>query len=95
MLFALCFCCYQFTPFNRLTALKLVKPDFCNAVEDTLIRAATMGQLKGLVTEETLKQMLEQFSTEGGVGNVARKKVTIQRRKTCDSDEDDDDSDLL
>ena len=54
-----------------------------------------MGQLKGLITEAALKQMLEQFSTEGGVGVAAKKKVTIQRRKTCESDDEDDDSDLL
>ena len=60
-----------------------------------MIRAATMGQLKGLITEAALKQMLEQFSAEGGVGVAAKKKVTIQRRKTCESDDEDDDSDLL
>ena len=78
-----------------LSALRLVKPDFCSAVEDTLIKAATSGQLRGLVTEAQLKTMLEQFAGEGGVGAGAQKKVVIQRRKTCDSDDDDDDSDLL
>ena len=80
---------------RSLSALRLAKPDFCSAVEDTLIKAATSGQLKSQVTEAQLKTMLEQFAGEGGVGAAARKKVVIQRRKTCDSDDDDDDSDLL
>ena len=80
----------------RLTALKLVKPDFAASVEDSLIRAGTTGQLKSIVSDAQLKTMLEQFAADGPEGSAAaKKKVTIQRRKTCESSDDDDDSDLL
>lgn len=80
----------------RLTALKLVKPDFAASVEDSLIRAGTSGQLKTMVSDPQLKTMLEQFANDGpDGGGAAKKKVTIQRRKTCESSDDDDDSDLL
>ena len=35
---------------ERLVRLSLVKPEKCQAVEDSLIRAATSGQLKGKVS---------------------------------------------
>jgi programmed cell death protein 5 len=84
---------------TRLVRLALVKPDLVSAVEDTLIRAGTTGQLKGVVTDGQLKKMLEQFSSGGsddGAG-AGQKKVVVQRKKygVDDSDEDDDDSDLL
>jgi programmed cell death protein 5 len=88
---------------TRLVRLALVKPDLVAAVEDTLIRAATGGQLKGMVTDSQLKKMLEQFADEGGgtsaVGSAgaAKKKVVVQRKKSAvdDDEDDDDDSDLL
>ena len=35
------------------------------AVEDSLIQAATNGQLKSRISDEGLKKMLEQMSAEG------------------------------
>ena len=78
--------------------LALVKPDLASAVEDTLIRAGTTGQLQSVVSDEQLKKMLEQFAGDDSSatsGVVAKKKVIVQRKKTCESDDDDDDSDLL
>ena len=83
---------------DRLVRLALVKPDFVSAVEDSLISAAQNGQLRGKVTDEQLKVMLEQMSDgDVSVGGVKKsKKVVVQRRKyDMDEEEDDDDSDLL
>ena len=61
-------------------------------MEGMLLQAATSGRLGGKVTEEQLIQMLEQVSSQ-----VEKKatKVTIQRRRYLDEDEDDNDDDLL
>ena len=75
--------------------LALVKPDLAMSVEDTLIRAATSGSLKGIVSDDQLKKMLEQFADDSTTGTAPKKKVIIKRRKTCESSDEDDDSDLL
>ena len=81
---------------DRIARMKLVRAEKARAVEDSLIRAATTGQLKTKVTEEQLIAMLEQFGGAGGAeGEGGKKKgVVIQRRKCFDDDSDDNDDDL-
>ena len=66
----------------------MVKEDRARAVGDQLIKMATTGQLKAKVSEEQLISMLEQTGEK-------KTKVTIQRRRFDESDEDDNDDDLL
>ena len=76
----------------------LVKQDMVRAVEDSLIQAATNGQLKSRISDEGLKKMLEQMSADGGsdFNSTKPKKVVIQRRKMKGfEDDDDNDDDLL
>mmetsp|Transcript_2716 Transcript_2716/g.3733 ORF Transcript_2716/g.3733 Transcript_2716/m.3733 type:complete len:120 (-) Transcript_2716:9-368(-) len=85
---------------ERLARLSLVKKEKARTIEDSLIKAATNGQLKGKVTEEQLIVMLEQISgpSENSEGAKAGKKsIIIQRRKYdgIDDDDNDDDSDLI
>ena len=87
---------------DRLSRLALVKKEKARAVEDSLIRAAQSGSLKGRVTEAQLIAMLEQISGGAGTadggdeGGRPKKGITVQRRKTgFEDDDDDDDSDLL
>ena len=82
---------------NRMSRLALVKKEHARAVEDSLIGAATNGQLKSRVSEEQLIVMLEQISgkSESATGSSQGRGITIQRRKTgFEDDDDDDDSDL-
>jgi programmed cell death protein 5 len=84
---------------NRMSRLALVKKEYARSVEDSLINAATAGQLKSKVTEEQLIAMLEQFSGNksdaGAASSGGRSGIVIQRRKTgFEDDDDDDDSDL-
>lgn len=73
--------------------MALVKKEMARAVEDSVIRAATNGQLKGKVTEPQLITMLEQISgSESAETSAPKKKITVQRRK-YDMDDDDDDND--
>ncbi len=78
---------------DRLKRLNLVRQEKARAIEDSLIKAATSGQLRGKVTDDQLVKMLE--GSEGAEGG-AQKKVSIQRKNYgMDSDDDDNDDDLL
>lgn len=83
---------------NRMSRLAMVKKEHARAVEDSLINAATSGQLKSRVSEEQLIVMLEQISGKSdGAGGSSQgsRGITIQRRKTgFEDDDDEDDSDL-
>jgi len=67
---------------ERLSRIALVKPDKARSIEDTVIRAAQMGQLQQQVDEPKLIQMLEQISEK-----KTETKITFNRRKYSD-DED-------
>ncbi len=43
---------------QRLTNIKMVKPDLASAVENYLINAATAGRLNRALTDNELKQIL-------------------------------------
>src|SRR5919112_704693 len=43
---------------QRLTNIKMVKPDLASAVENYLINAATTGRLNRALTDDELKQVL-------------------------------------
>jgi len=43
---------------QRLTNIKMVKPDLASAVENYLINAATTGRLNRALTDKELKQIL-------------------------------------
>ena len=82
---------------SRMSRLAMVKKEHARAVEDSLIGAATNGQLKSRISEEQLIVMLEQISGKGNAGGetLQGRGVTIQRRKTgFEDDDDEDDSDL-
>ena len=79
---------------DRMNRLKLVKKEKARAVEDSLIKAATTGQLRSKVTEEALISMLDGVSggVEGDSG-ANKKSISIQRRNYGMDDDDDDDND--
>lgn len=83
---------------DRMNRLKLVKKDKARAVEDSLIKAATSGQLRSKVSEEQLISMLDGVSSGAGGedGAPPKKGVKVQRRNYgMDSDDDDNDDDLM
>lgn len=47
----------------RLANVKLVKPELAKAVEDYIINLALSGQLKDLIDEDTLKEILYAVDT--------------------------------
>ncbi len=46
---------------QRLTNIKMVKPEFAEELEMQLIQLAQSGRLRGQVTDEQLKRTLEQL----------------------------------
>ena len=49
---------------QRLTNLKIVKPDIAKSVEDQLIQSVTSGQLKQAITDDELKNVLASFQAQ-------------------------------
>lgn len=74
---------------ERLSNIRLVKPDKARQVEMLVINAARQGKLGGKVEDEQLKELLAQVSEQ----TQRRTKVTISRRKSVFDDDDDDDDD--
>ncbi len=79
----------------RLSRLKLVKPDFVTAVEESIIAGARAGRIKEKITDSRLKIMLEQMSDKDSSASINKNKVTIQRRNYGYDEEDDNDDDLM
>jgi len=75
---------------ERLRRVGVVKTQLSKQVRDKLLQMAQSGQINSKVTEDQLIKMLE----KEGESN-ANQKITIQRRKSLDSDDEEDDSDLM
>jgi programmed cell death protein 5 len=77
---------------ERLSRIRLVKPDKATALENMLLQAAQRGQLGGVVTEDALIKMLEQVNggaAGGGEGGGrGGPKITMARRRDIMDDDD-------
>lgn len=71
---------------ERLSNVKLVKPERARQVESYVINAAQSGRLQGKVGEEQLKDLLQQVTQQ----TQQQTKVTISRRRRAFDDDDDD-----
>ena len=58
---------------SRLTNIRMVKPQFAEQIEMQLIQLASSGRLKGVVTDEQLKGLLQQLQ-----GKERERKVTFR-----------------
>ena len=58
---------------SRLTNIKMVKPQFAEQIEMQLIQLASSGRLKGVVTDDQLKGLLQQLQ-----GKERERKVTFR-----------------
>jgi programmed cell death protein 5 len=65
---------------ERMSNIKMVKPDKARKIEDMLIMRSQRGQLGGVVDEETLIQMLESINEQ----TEAKSKVSFTRRRMDD-----------
>lgn len=70
----------------RLNSIALVKPEKAKMIEGMLCQMATTGQLPGKIGEEQLKSLLEQVSGQ----TKKTTKLTYERRRVMDSDDEDD-----
>ena len=57
---------------QRLTNIRMVKPEFAEELELQLIQLAQSGRLKGQITDEQLKRTLEQLQGQ-------RREIKIRR----------------
>ncbi len=70
---------------ERLSRIELVNPEKARAVEESLIRLASSGQLAEKVNGERLKSMLEQAAT-----TKKETKIKFQRKKRNDEESDEE-----
>ncbi|CAK5083078.1 unnamed protein product [Meloidogyne enterolobii] len=72
--------------FSRLSNLFVAKPEKSQAVENMIVNMARMGQIRGKMTDEDLKKLLDQIS----VKTSKTTKVNYDRRRAAiDSDDED------
>ncbi|KAL7419898.1 hypothetical protein Q5752_005814 [Cryptotrichosporon argae] len=87
---------------ERLSRISLTRPQLAGQVEDLLVRMGQQGQIRGQVTDEALKGLLEQVSNppqpkssapvvSGGRTKTLGGGITIQRKR---DDSDDEEYDL-
>ena len=57
---------------QRLTNVRMVRPDLANAVEEYVIQLASSGKLRSAVDDEQVKQMLAQLQGR-------KRDITIRR----------------
>ncbi|MDO5848532.1 MAG: DNA-binding protein [Methanobrevibacter sp.] len=58
---------------NRLANLRLTKPELVNQIEIQLIQSAQAGSLRGKVTDEQLKVLLQQIAGQKREMKITRK----------------------
>ncbi|CAK7217351.1 hypothetical protein SBRCBS47491_003134 [Sporothrix bragantina] len=82
---------------DRLARIRLVKEERATAVEDRLLMLAQSGQLRGKVSEDQLKDMLQRLSAaedaKRGTSSSAGR-IVVDRRAKGGFDDDDLDLDL-
>jgi len=74
---------------ERLSRIALVKDDRARQIQDMLIGMASSGQLVEKVDENKLKALLSQLTS-----TQQKSKITIQRKKRIEDEDDIDYSDL-
>jgi programmed cell death protein 5 len=58
---------------ERLSTIKLTKPDFAGAVEQQLIQLAQSGRLKNKITDSQLKELLRQLAPKKRDYSITRR----------------------
>jgi len=58
---------------SRLANIRLTKPEFVEQIEIQLIQLGQSGRLKGKITDEQLKVLLQQISGQKREINISRK----------------------
>ncbi|DBA01355.1 TPA: hypothetical protein N0F65_001594 [Lagenidium giganteum] len=76
---------------ERLSRIKIVKPEKARAIEDMVLQMAQRGQLSAKIDEDRLIELLNRV---GETSEKARTKITMKRRTYFSDEEEDDDDDF-
>lgn len=75
---------------ERLDRLAIVNPEKAAAVGDLIVKHGEEGFITHRVTDDQMKEFMEIVNSK----SAQKGKVTIQRKKYADSEDDDNDDDL-
>lgn len=74
---------------ERLSRVKIVRPDRAQAVENYIIKLYSMGQIHQKLGEKDIVQILDGLSRDSQ--QKQQTKITFNRKNIAEDDEDDDD----
>ncbi|GME80432.1 unnamed protein product [Ambrosiozyma monospora] len=74
---------------ERLSRVKLVKPERVQAVENYLVKLYQSGAVRTKITEDDIVEILEKVAKDERRGN--QNKIVFNRREVSYGDDDDDD----
>ncbi|KAJ2718859.1 hypothetical protein GGI07_005546 [Coemansia sp. Benny D115] len=74
---------------ERLGRIAIVKADRARAIEDMILRMIRMGQIRKKITEDELKEMLEQINEQHH-----QETTIVYNRKGFDDDDDEEEYDF-
>ncbi|EMG48830.1 hypothetical protein G210_0536 [Candida maltosa Xu316] len=76
---------------ERLSRVRIVRPDRAQAVENYILKLYQMGQIRQKLTEKDVVQILDGISRD--TQQKQQTKITFDRKNTVDFDDDDGDED--
>ncbi|RCK59131.1 Uncharacterized protein C23C4.09c [Candida viswanathii] len=72
---------------ERLSRVKIVRPDRAQAVENYILKLYSMGQIRQKLTEKDVVQILDGISRD--TQQKQQTKITFDRKNVVDDDDDD------
>lgn len=73
---------------ERLSRVRIVRPDRAQAVENYILKLYSMGQIRQKLTEKDVVQILDGISRD--TQQKQQTKITFDRKNVLDDDDDDD-----
>lgn len=73
---------------ERLSRVRIVRPDRAQAVENYILKLYSMGQIRQKLTEKDVVQILDGISRD--TQQKQQTKITFDRKNVIDDDDDDD-----
>ncbi|KAI5948654.1 hypothetical protein KGF57_005399 [Candida theae] len=78
---------------ERLSRVRIVRPDRAQAVENYIFKLYSIGQIRQKLSEKDIVEILDGLSRD--TQQKQQSKIVYNRKQTLDDDDDDDDDDFF